>query len=324
MIGRLGRRARQWWRPGGVILLYHRVAELGADPWSLAVTPAHFAEHLAVLEEAYWPVSLAAVKGDGWKPFARPRVAITFDDGYADNWQQAAPLLVRAGLPATFFVPAGMVDCRREYWWDELEGLLLHQQPLPGELALRIGADTFNWRLQEGKGDSRLPLYYTLWKCLQPLPAGAREAVLEQLRQWAGRSGEARLTHRPLSAGELQALAGVEGMEIGAHTVTHPSLAALPPAEQQMEIEQGKTGLEAMIGRPVSSFAYPYGRPSDFMAETVALVRAAGFSRACTNQSGLIKQANDPYQLPRLFVRDCDGDGFAAWLRKRRLEIGDG
>jgi peptidoglycan/xylan/chitin deacetylase (PgdA/CDA1 family) len=326
MIGRLRQRLRQWWRPGGLILLYHRVADVAADPWSLAVTPGHFAEHLAVLKRDYRPVSLAEVakseERGAWS-VERGGVAITFDDGYADNWQNAVPLLARAGMPATFFVTAGMVGSRRSYWWDELAELILHEESLPDDLALPMAGGSFTWCLKGVDVSHRRPLYYTLWKCMRPLPAEEREGVLERLRDWAGRPVVARSDCRPLDREELVALAGTEGMEVGAHTVSHPQLAELTVAEQQREIEESKRRLEEVIGRVVDSFAYPFGRRGDFTAETVGLVRAAGFRYACTNLGGTVVQATDRYRLPRFFVRDGDGDQFAAWLRERRLEIGD-
>jgi hypothetical protein len=80
------------------------------------------------------------------------------------------------------------------------------------------------------------------------------------------------------------------------------------------EISRSKKTLESLVNRPVESFAYPYGRPGDFGKETVALVRHAGFDYACTNVSGAVAPDSDPYLLPRLFVRDVDGETFGRWL----------
>jgi peptidoglycan/xylan/chitin deacetylase (PgdA/CDA1 family) len=103
-------------------------------------------------------------------------------------------------------------------------------------------------------------------------------------------------------------------IEIGAHTVTHPSLSALPIASQREEIWQSKTGLEEILDRPVTSFAYPYGKRSDYSAETVALVREAEFVCACSNFAGLVSQSTDRFQLPRVHVPDCDGEEFVKQL----------
>ena len=90
------------------------------------------------------------------------------------------------------------------------------------------------------------------------------------------------------------------GMQIGAHTVTHPILATLPPGAAREEIVSGKRRLEAIIGEPVSLFAYPNGRPDrDYSAQTVSLVREAGFDAAVTTAWGAAGVGADPFQIPR-------------------------
>src|SRR3954470_15948888 len=108
-------------RPPALILLYHRVATPTRDPQLLSVSPERFAEHLEVVRRCAEPVALAGILAQG----EGPRAAITFDDGYADNLHEAAPLLAAAGVPATVFVVSGQVGTTDEFWWDELERVLL-------------------------------------------------------------------------------------------------------------------------------------------------------------------------------------------------------
>jgi peptidoglycan/xylan/chitin deacetylase (PgdA/CDA1 family) len=96
--------------------------------------------------------------------------------------------------------------------------------------------------------------------------------------------------------------------------VSHPVLASLSTPVQRDEIRQGKTRLEEMVGRPVTTFAYPYGKRGDYTAETIALVREAGFVCACSNFAGSVDRSTDPYQLPRIYIHDWDGEKFAAAL----------
>jgi peptidoglycan/xylan/chitin deacetylase (PgdA/CDA1 family) len=111
-------------------------------------------------------------------------------------------------------------------------------------------------------------------------------------------------------------LALVEGelVEAGAHTVTHPALSALQTASQRDEILGSKQSLQEIIGRSVTSFAYPYGRRIDYDAITVELVRQAGFACSCSNFSGAVARTTDHLQLPRFQVQDWDGDEFARRL----------
>jgi peptidoglycan/xylan/chitin deacetylase (PgdA/CDA1 family) len=81
--------------------MYHRVASVRPDPWSLCVSPEHFVEHLDVLQK-YQRVRLDQLSPGGWSIQPQLSVAITFDDGYADNLHEAALLLRRYDTPATY------------------------------------------------------------------------------------------------------------------------------------------------------------------------------------------------------------------------------
>lgn len=104
------------------MLLYHRVTDLEPDPHRLAIPPDRFKSHLDAIVRFGVPMSLAAML-DAARQGALPAgaVAVTFDDGYADNLANAAPLLVDAGVPATMFLSTGAIVNRREFWWDEYE-----------------------------------------------------------------------------------------------------------------------------------------------------------------------------------------------------------
>jgi peptidoglycan/xylan/chitin deacetylase (PgdA/CDA1 family) len=134
---------------------------------------------------------------------------------------------------------------------------------------------------------------------------------LAQLQGWAGVASEGRLTHRTLAVDGVVALAHGNLIEIGAHAMTHASLPTLSGAAQWAEIHQSKIHLEELLGRPVQSFAYPYGQ---YTQETVAAVRAAGFFCACSTMGQRVPRHANPLQLPRLYVGDWDGDEFAKWL----------
>ena len=95
-------------------------------------------------------------------------------------------------------------------------------------------------------------------------------------------------------------------------------LAKLSGEAQRDEIRLARRDLGAIIGSPLTSFAYPFGRREDYDAGTVTMVREAGFSCACSNFAGPVAGGTDPFQLPRFQVRDWDGDGFAAALRAWR------
>ena len=134
---RLLRRARSFLIGGAVILLYHRVYDADFDPWLLSVSPKNFDDQMAHLRRHYALLSLPELRqtlAAGRVP--RAAVAVTFDDGYGDNLRNAKPILERHRVPATVFVTSGYVGAQREFWWDELERVVLHAPRVPEQLAV--------------------------------------------------------------------------------------------------------------------------------------------------------------------------------------------
>jgi peptidoglycan/xylan/chitin deacetylase (PgdA/CDA1 family) len=334
------RRAARWPRGRSdgraLVLVYHRVAEPPSDPWHLAVTPRNFAEHLEVLREHARPIRLEQLSQALLERDLPDRsVVVTFDDGYADNLYNAKPLLERYGIPATVFLITGYIGHEREFWWDELERLLLQPGTLPERLSLIVGGATYRWELDEAahysEEDSqrhrrwragkeaptlRHHLYRSLRELLKPLTEGERQRVVQELRGWAGAEEAVRPSNRPLSLEEVVALAQGDLIEVGAHTVTHPALRKLPAAAQRDEILGSKTRLKEILDRPVASFSYPYGGRPDYTAESVSIVREAGFSCACSNFVGVVKRSTDAFQLPRVRGLDLNGERFAKRLSR--------
>jgi peptidoglycan/xylan/chitin deacetylase (PgdA/CDA1 family) len=328
---RIARRLRRGFTSQGVILMYHSIAEVDLDPWSLCVTPQHFAEHLEVLQKYAHPISLKQLAIAHQNGNIPPRaVAITFDDGYVDNLYQAKPLLERYNIPATVFVTTGYIGQQREFWWDELERLLLRPGRLPDKLCLEINGNTHQWELGsaadyseedrecdrhispwKSQPGSRLFLYYSLWQQLKPLPESDQLKALYEITQWANVDSVARPTHRPLLPEEVRTLEQGELVEVGAHTVTHPSLKAHIPTFQLHEIQQSKADLEQLLGHPVTSFAYPFG---DYAAETVELMRETAFACACSTVKDTVWRKSDCFQLPRFNVHNWNGEEFTKQL----------
>ena len=341
-LGRLRKLARRVGReiaPAAVVLTYHRVQRLESDPWTLAVTPEHFDEQMEVLRRHYRVTSLRELAEAGRRGRLPRRAAVvTFDDGYADNLLTAKPLLEKHGVPATVFVTTGYVGRGREFWWDELDRIFLQPGRLPEELRLRIKGETYRWDLHDASVYSpaaddrrwkpgqkvtpgpRQRVYHELWTLMNPLAEDERLDVRAALLAWAGSDGQARPTHRTLSGEELTALANGGLVDVGAHTVTHSRLAALPPSAQRDEVRQSKRQLEEILNRQVSTFAYPYGGPDDYTDTTVEVVKEAGFVCACTTSGGLVRRGADPYRMPRVHGQDVGGEAFArhldGWFRR--------
>jgi len=296
--------------PPVVILLYHRVTSLDFDPQLLAVTGENFRSQLRHLKSRYPVLRLE----DDWSGVREPSVALSFDDGYADNFREALPILLEENVPATFFITTGAVRSRTEFWSDELERVVFGNFQHAGSFRLADPQVSRAW--STATAGERLRLYGEIHPLMVRISPRRREDWLGQLRRWAGACGECRETHRPLSVDELLSLSRCSLVTIGAHTVSHACLSALPVSDQREEIVQSKRQLESWLDRTIELFAYPYGTREHYTRETVRLCREAGFTRAVSNFSGQVHRWSDPYQLPRHLVRNWRPDQFLAQLDK--------
>jgi peptidoglycan/xylan/chitin deacetylase (PgdA/CDA1 family) len=290
--------------PGGragrlTILIFHRVLPQH-DPLNPdEPSAAEFERRMQWVRTWFnvLPLSDAAQRlADGTLP---PRaLAITFDDGYADNREVAAPILRRLGLTATFFIATGFLDggCM---WNDRVIEALRSCDAASLDLSA-LGLGSF------GLDDmtSRRRTASAVLKAIKHLEPPARQAATDAVVHTAGGRPVPALMMSVDQLRELRAL----GMQVGAHTITHPILARTTEAEALREIATGKAQLEALLGEPVSLFAYPNGVPgADYLPEHVRMVRDVGFVAAVSTAWGAASATSDRFQLPR----------FTPWDRSR-------
>ncbi len=268
------------------MLTYHRVIETDDDPYGLAVPPEVFDAHMERLSEDYRVLTadeLVALIARRRRIPSRS-IVVTFDDGYFDLATHVKPVLERRGVPATAFVSTAEIGTGRERWWDELA------------------------HLEGGLPD---PARYA---AMRAMDAPAREAALDALAESLGSPRPARAKNRSLTVRELAALAESPLVTIGAHTVSHGALAALDPDAQRAEVAGGKAALEAMLGRPVTLFSYPFGGADAVSDVTRAVVAEAGFSAAFTTEFGLAFSWSACLGIPRCSMSALPPAEFSAQL----------
>jgi peptidoglycan/xylan/chitin deacetylase (PgdA/CDA1 family) len=271
------------------ILIFHRVhakpdplfpGEPHADAFSRLV--AHIASRFRVL-----PLR-AAVRALRTGTLPSRALSITFDDGYADNLTVAAPILRRHGVSATVFVASGYLD----------GGIMFNDMVIEALRATSLREIDLS-----DAGLGRHPLNSTAERRC------AIDALLPRLKystdrdevaaQILRKAAVARPASPMLTRAMLQSMAGA-GLDIGAHTVTHPILARCSDSDARDEIARSKTALERVSGRDVRLFAYPNGTPGkDYRDEHVDMVRQAGFEAAVSTAPGVATGATDLYELPR-------------------------
>ena len=312
-------------RPRAVVLVYHRVGERRRDPWRLTVDPEIFGGQMEALARDWSPLSLAElVEGLAGRRLPERAVAVTFDDGYADNLEIAAPILAKHRIPATLFVATGLVDAGDPPWWDQLASLLLEPARLPPMLTLSSGGH--RWRIPPLPADerrlspnapqpwnaepgTRLCAFYEVWLALRALDAQAREAALDEIAEWAGTphsSGRVLLTWE-----QVREFAALPGFALGAHTHTHPALPTCSREDARTEIAGGADRLRAQTGVEVEQFAYPFGAWTPSVARLVADL---GFRAAYTTAGNAISWSSSPHALPRVPAENQAPGDFASVL----------
>lgn len=285
-----------------LVLRFHSVGEPAQvreylDP-GLSLTPDAFRRWVRFLAQRFEIVRadrIPALRAGPRRP--RPAVALTFDDGYRDNHDVALPILREEGVEAAFFVTTGPLSSGRGLWISELWRLVPRLPPGPLELAAAAGP--FRATLDPA---NRTPLRRSLTGWIAALPAADREAALDALADRARVPRGHGLERSFMGPAEVAALAR-HGMLVGAHTRTHPHLDRLDPAAHAAEVAGSRADLEALLGTPVTAFAYPNpGGAGTRGAAGRAAVEAAGFTFAVTSEAAPVSAATDPLMVPRVGV----------------------
>ncbi len=297
------------------ILFYHRIAEGVDDPFKLCVTPARFAAHLDEIGRYGEPSTLAELR----VPSLRPRIVVTFDDGYADNLINAVPIAEAKGVPIAVYVTSGVIGSHSGFWWDRLGTLLRSRPSAISEITLPAGEGI----VRIGLGSSRRRDLQSVRRYLLPLPVAEIHRVLDDVSEQWGISAAPPPDARPLTLSEFVQLAASNVVTIGDHTLDHVRLRGLEAVDQQRTISSSKEQLEQLSGQVVSHFAYPFGGKDAFDDRSVDAVRAAGFETACTTIEGNASSRSDPFRLPRRKVKNWSRLRFKAALERWKLFPGD-
>jgi PST family polysaccharide transporter len=288
---------------GVLVLTYHRIGRPGGrvhDPALWSATQEAFdeqlrwlARHADVVSGDELPAALALRGGR--------RVALTFDDGYRDNYELAYPALRAHGLPATFFLATGFLDRPHVAWWDEISWMVRSSRAGGIDDAGAWPIGPLRWG-----DDDRSVAVSRLVECYWSLPQARTAEYLDWLARACatGRADPSAAADTWMTwdmAREMRA----GGMTFGAHTVTHPLLARCTPARQRAEVDVSVARLRAELGTAPSLFAYPVGGRGAFDDVTRACLREAGITHAFSFYGGHAAPGRgdvDPLDIPRAFV----------------------
>ena len=302
--------------PRLLVLCYHRVFERTDPMYTGDVNADEFVGQMRALLKYFKPIQLGdAVNHLMAGTLPASAVSVTFDDGYADNYNVALPILEDLGIPATVFVASGFVDGGR--MWNDTVVEALRRSESNYFDATDLGLGKLPTRSISEKADSALRLILRLRR----MPGEERDARAAII----GQESEADLPQNlMLTSRQLQEM-HERGVEIGAHTVSHPILSRIDADTARKEIEHCKATLERLTGAEVCGFAYPNGKPGvDYEHSHVRFVAEAGFNYAVSTARGTAAIADERYEIPRLDPWDKAPSRFIARLMREFLRTPEG
>lgn len=273
------------------ILEYHDLCGDEAQEREGVVSQQRLARHLAWLGQRFRMVTVAEgvhrLAEDGGN---RDLLAVTFDDGYASNHTHGGPALRAAHCPATIYLATEFID-GSPLWFDVARHAFSALREYPGELPTptRRTLERVLGRWPFGGGEVA---------ALKYAPCDERLAVLDALQSLELATAPPRPAMTWQQIRDLQAA----GIEMGAHTLTHPILSRQTAAQQEHELRGSRRRIHEATGVEPSTFAYPNGSADDFDAHTLRLVREIGFTACCTTVRGSNRPGADPWTLHRLGI----------------------
>ena len=292
---------RTWWagsadRQRLLVLGWHNVSSTWCFPSVANAGVEGLAAQLRLLARGTTPVPLA----DGLRalrsgrPLPPRAVALTFDDGYADNLELAAPLLRQLDLPATFFLVPGLLSGTTSAWWEVVSWAFT-----TSSRTTAVGWDGASFPTA-GPADRRRSAAAAAER-LKRRPRRQREEGVRELVALLAPQGRAPGPELFLDwDGALRLVE--QGFDVGSHTLQHDILTQETPAAVREDLTGSRAVLQRELDVPVPLLAYPNGTQHDFEAATTAAARAAGYEFAVTTCDGLSGRAGDRYEVPRSVV----------------------
>lgn len=277
--------------PSARILIYHRVND-DNDPFFAATSTRLFEQQMRFISRYYKVVSLSELQRHLASGSPELVLAITFDDGYRDNYENAFPILNCYGLPATIFLATEGIDCCEPLWFERMIDAFQRTRRewfdlelgTPRRFALRTPAE-------------RLDANNCTFALLRRLANAERRQWFTRIIEYLDVPSDGR-RGKMLTWDQVRKM-NAKGIDFGGHTVTHPFVSRLTREELCWEVSECKRRVEAELQAPVRHFAYPNGREEDFAEWNKDVLREAGYESAVTTNWGLNYRSTDPMEMRR-------------------------
>lgn len=282
--------------PKLLILAYHRIKENpGQDPLNTVVSTKSFIKQVERVSKDVRLISFAdavsQIKSGEVKRGLQ--AVISFDDGYADNFETAFPLLKKRGIPAAYFIPTYYIGRGCPVW--DYEAII---RILYGNID---SIDAGGYSAVRGNKDTLAAFAFRIFDDLKSKGFATIDKVIAYLRE--NTPGCDLGGDRCMSWDEIKEMSDA-GMEIGSHAVTHRSLARIPFSEALDEMASSKADIEQKTGRRCANFAFPFGSKRDYNGELVESVSRAGFDTCLLNIHGYNRMGKDAFALKRIIMEE--------------------
>jgi glycosyltransferase involved in cell wall biosynthesis/peptidoglycan/xylan/chitin deacetylase (PgdA/CDA1 family) len=300
------KQAARWaYSRAGVIFAFHRILPKDQECFDPEMTTSEemFSDFLDWVGTSYQVVPLNEILDRQKKDtkLCQPICAITFDDGWHDNYLYAFPQLIRRRLPATVFLPVRFIGTPRRFWQEQLWFCM---QAIPdGQRTELIGqvSRRFPWFPRQPECCNS---YGALKRLLLTRPSTEAEEftqfVVERSRPFGDVAGRAFLNWDEVKVMQEA------GVQFGSHTLNHTLLPNASPWIANAEVSKSREELSARLGSEVNEFSYPWGASGPHASESV---QKSGYAHAVTTQPGLVQSDSNPFLLSRIPISTPVLDG---------------
>lgn len=292
------------WPKSLTVLNYHRIDKPENHPdtflSNISATPDEFRRQMAYVSRWFNVVSLQDVTS--WllnrKPLPHHAALITFDDGYLDNYTNAYPILREFNFPAVIYLTSGYIATDRPFYWDLAAYCFYYTKR--DHILFPNGVEQ-KWEAHQEKSQ-----ILKQWvEMLKRLEETQKKIWVDRLPKFLDVAIPKNFFQKLIMNWDQVREMNTNGIEFGAHTVTHPILTRITEQQIREEIRDSKKKIEAETGKPITSFAYPNGMQADINDMVINITKTSGFATAFTLLSGpasLSEVKKNPYTIRRSFI----------------------
>lgn len=292
------------------ILLYHGVTEAASEgienDAGKHITASRFAAEMRTIKRhcAVLAIDEVVALTEQGRPFPPRAVVVSFDDGFANNYTTAAPILEELQVPAVFYVTSGLVGTDRMFWVDQIEDCL--NLTSAREIVVVLD-EPRTWRLDTR--EQKIAAVDAIKEYCKRTTSDTKDRVLADLVTATGvtPSVDHADNYHAISWPQLRAIAASPLFTVGGHSLYHDVLAALPPARMRRDVQQSIDLLARELGAPIVHYSYPEGQPHHYDERVIQTLKDRGIVCCPSAVPGLNPPGTDLFHLRRVMVgfRGC-------------------